>query len=558
PGGTPPNRSSKNPQQLPRSLRSFQLRVRRRMSHRKNKITESESGGPRGPCPRSHHTAGFSRGTRTYLELRPAEWTRHISGLRPRCLRPFMPPPSPLSPGPLPPQQPRRSCGTGGGGATESLFKAGERVPESPRSGAVALGRQQWGPWSPGGRRGSGGGPVPGRGGVRGGAQGGQKRGGALGFQPGCEEEEEEEARRRGRGLGRGLGRGEAAPRSRPVLPAQLYSPGRRRRRRLLSLRRLPRAALPPRVDSAAPGRSRSLPGGGPHPPLLSAGAARPLWPIRGAPLSHSGSSAELAGAPKFASSPDDPVGREPTQPRSGPGAPARSAASWGWLWASGGGRRLLPRLPSPGAEEDPQSRSGSPALDDWHEERASHLVSDTPPPLRPRVAVAAAPTEPLWGQDPGAAVVGGWVESISGGVDLQALGGGQPGGRVRTTRSECAEVRSGSDPVGARVVGETAPLPNTFIRCAVEVFARSRRVSRLASSGAKSRGPGGRHFAVRSGRRREDVRWSRRRGVISPGSLPAALAQSDPDSPGFGGKRVHLLALSSHCTWMRLFRVGI
>lgn len=326
----------------------------------------------------------------------------------------------------------------------KSLQGGGEGVPESPGSGAVALGRQQWGPWSPGGRRGIGGGPVPGRGGVRGGAQGGQKRGGALGFQPGWEEEEEEEVRRRGRGPGRGLGRGEAAPRSRPVLPAQLYSPGRRRRRRLLSLRRLPRAALPPRVDSAAPGRSRSLPGGGPHPPLLSAGAARPLWPIRGALLSHSGSSAELAGAPKFASSPDDPVGREPAQPRSGrapgdgapgarAGAPARSAATWGWFWASGGGRRLLPRLPSPGAEEAPQSRSGSPALDDWHEERASHLVSDPPAPS-PRGRSRSPDPAPL-GPGPGGGS-GRRVGRVDLGPGRSAGSGGQPGGRVRTTVS--------------------------------------------------------------------------------------------------------------------------
>ena len=94
----------------------------------------------------------------------------------------------------------------------KSLQGGGEGVPESPRSGAVALGRQQWGPWSPGGRRGSGGGPVPGRGGVRRGAQGGQARGGALGFQPGWEEEEEE-ARRRGRGRG-GAGGGARRPRA--------------------------------------------------------------------------------------------------------------------------------------------------------------------------------------------------------------------------------------------------------------------------------------------------------------------------------------------------------
>lgn len=56
--------------------------------------------------------------------------------------------------------------------------------------------------------------------------------------------------------------------------------------------------------------------------------------------------------------------------------------------------------------------------------------MSDPPP--RPRVAVAAAGTEPLLG----AAVVGGWVVWISGRVDLQALGGGQAGGwvcRIRT-----------------------------------------------------------------------------------------------------------------------------
>lgn len=46
-----------------------------------------------------------------------------------------------------------------------------------------------------------------------------------------------------------------------------------------------------------------------------------------------------------------------------------------------------------------------------------------------------------------------------------------------------------------------------------------SLRRSTISHPLAQDFGAGG-----RSGRRREDVRWSRRRGVISPGSLPAAL----------------------------------
>ena len=338
--------------------------------------------------------------------------------------------------------------------------------------------------------------------------------------------------RRRRRGGGGGAGAGQGAGRGGPALPA-----------------RAPRAAL--LAGKAAPAAA-ALPASAPARRAPAAGGLRSARPLAVPPRRRPPPSTSLGwGGPALVARPRGsslPLGllcgagwstqiclfvRRPRWARTCSTAVrpcARGRCAWrssrrpsperselGVALGKWRGRRLLPRLPSPGAEEDLQSRSGSPALDDWHEERASHLVSDPPP--RPRLAVAAAPTEPRWGQDPGAAVVGGWVESISGRVDLQALGGGQPGGRVWTTvsagartvervhwlevclplqRSECAEVRSGSDPVGARAVGERAPLPNTSIRCAVEVFARSRRVSRLASSGAKGRGPGGRHFAAR------------------------------------------------------------
>lgn len=80
-----------------------------------------------------------------------------------------------------------------------------------------------------------------------------------------------------GGGAGAGRGRGEAAPRSLPARPAPLYSPGRRRRRLLLLLRPLLRAALPPRVGSAA---------SGPRRPSPSTGAVQPVRPIPGAPFS--------------------------------------------------------------------------------------------------------------------------------------------------------------------------------------------------------------------------------------------------------------------------------
>lgn len=63
--------------------------------------------------------------------------------------------------------------------------------------------------------------------------------------------------------------------------------------------------------------------------------------------------------------------------------------------------------------------------------------------------------------------------------------------------RSSRAEVRSGSDPMSKREVGETGPLPNTAGRCAVEVCACPGRASKLAWSGAKGRGPGGPGFAA-------------------------------------------------------------
>lgn len=50
-----------------------------RMSHEKNKITTSESARRRRPLPTPLPTAAFGRGTRTYLEPRPAEWARHVS-----------------------------------------------------------------------------------------------------------------------------------------------------------------------------------------------------------------------------------------------------------------------------------------------------------------------------------------------------------------------------------------------------------------------------------------------------------------------------------------------
>lgn len=172
------------------------------------------------------------------------------------------------------------------------------------------------------GRPGAEGGPVPGRGGVGrgpeasgrgvgsrvspapGGAGGGAEvgragrgcpgRGGVMG-----------RANRAGRVQGRA---NEAAPRSPTPAPAPLYSPGRQRRRRLLSLRWLPRALLQPRVGSEAPCRSRPRAQRRPSTTLhfLRRGTPRSLWPIPGAPsppLHPATSPAELAGAPNFASS---------------------------------------------------------------------------------------------------------------------------------------------------------------------------------------------------------------------------------------------------------------
>lgn len=120
---------------------------------------------------------------------------------------------------------------------------------------------------------------------------------------------------------------------------------------------------------------------------------------------------AELAGAPNFASSLVVPAGREPAHLRSGrePGDGAHwaraGAPPLGGAQRVGGNsrsgevrRRLLPGLPSRALKTladtlDPR------APDDWHGERALHLVRRPPPtPPRPRVVVAAAAGQPRWG----------------------------------------------------------------------------------------------------------------------------------------------------------------
>lgn len=156
-------------------------------------------------------------------------------------------------------------------------------------------------------------------------------------------------------GAREGPGRGQAARPSQPVLPVPLYSPGRRRRRRLLLLRPLPRAVLPPREGSAAPSLPRSLPGGGPQSPSPLAWAAWRLWSGPRAPLSHSqvpcgaGSSIQLCllarrrrGA-RTCSPPVRLCAREPcawrSSPRPQPGAQRVGGGSGG---VAGGDGRFL------------------------------------------------------------------------------------------------------------------------------------------------------------------------------------------------------------------------
>lgn len=192
-----------------------------------------------------------------------------------------------------------------------------------------------------------------------------------------------------GGGGGAGAGRGGLvlpAPSSRPAHPALLYSPGRRRRRWLLTLCPLPGAALPSRVGSSTTGRPQSLPRGGLCIPSSHCwGAPARVRPFFGV----FARAATKQRAPNFATLRVALAQREPARSAAQLRTPCSWRRSWspawravsgGELWRSGGEQwRLLPRLPLQRAEEDPWSRSRPQALDDWQEERSPHLVSSLP-----------------------------------------------------------------------------------------------------------------------------------------------------------------------------------
>lgn len=87
------------------------------------------------PCPLPPHQRIWL-GDGTYLELRPAEWARHVAGLGPGRLRPFIPRPSPTA------RLPRLSGRTRGGEPQMVSAWRGKGVPESLYSGALARGRR--------------------------------------------------------------------------------------------------------------------------------------------------------------------------------------------------------------------------------------------------------------------------------------------------------------------------------------------------------------------------------------------------------------------------------
>lgn len=178
------------------------------------------------------------------------------------------------------------------------------------------------------------------------------------------------------------------------------------------------------------------------------------------------GSPAELAPAPNFASSPVAPAESEPLHPRPSPAArpgtvrPARKPAPPGRSAASGGAAEWQGAVAAAastflaGAEENPQTAPGPQALDDWHEESASHLVSDpTAPSLRgrDRSLHGAALLAETAGRGEGAAVVGWWSCRCRAGSICRPGPGTAGGGAYRTRATRCggshsrASVRAGS-----------------------------------------------------------------------------------------------------------------
>lgn len=433
-----PRTRSNSPGLLKFPAQNTHVDVTQNEQNHKRRVREA----PAAPA-HPHHKAGFRLGTRTYLEKRPAGWARHVSGLSPRSLRPFIPRPPPTRRRLPPPPQPAATYERPDWGAGEpqrSVRGGVQGIPESQRSGALAL-KKERGSWSTGAAGARVGGRVPGRAVSGGGAQGGQARGGALGFHPGWEGN-----RRRGGGGGAGAGQGRVRGGAKLLRAPLLALPARAPRSALLAGKAAPAAAA---LAAPAPARCPRTAGGlrSPLPAAARAGwrlsptacprprAAWPVWPFPGAPLSYPWLPFGAGwGTQLWLSSPVAPAGREPGYPRPScaPGNRAAGAHTDVPSPERGEWRVALGKWQGAAAAAAPTSLAGALKRTlraapgpQAHEERASHLVRD-PRPVpawpcpQPRPCRVLAETR-------GAAVVGGRVASVSGRVNPQALGGGQP-----------------------------------------------------------------------------------------------------------------------------------